>query len=127
MGVTYKDRVKDTTTTTGTVAITLSGTAPAGYQAFASAFSTNDDIPYTIEAVNGSGVPTGEWESGLGRLTAATTFARTTVYASSNSGALVNFSAGTKNVFCSLIAQNANIDETTAIPLKLGYYNLWNQ
>lgn len=98
----FADRVKDTTTTTGTGSVTLAGSAPAGYRTFSSAFATGGRIWYCIEAVDGSGVPTGDWEVGYGTLTAATTLARTQVTASSNAGAAVNFSAGTKNVFCTI-------------------------
>ena len=88
------DRVKDTTTTTGTSDITLSGTAPTGFQAFATAFATSQRFYYTI--AGGS-----EWEVGQGYLSASTTLVRETVLASSNSGAAVSFSAGTKDVFVS--------------------------
>jgi hypothetical protein len=88
----YADRVKDTTTTTGTGNVTLSGTAPTGFQTFNAAFGTNKKFEYTIELNS-------EWETGEGYLSASTTLVRATVIASSNAGALVNFSAGTKNVF----------------------------
>lgn len=90
-----KDRVKDTTTTTGTGAITLSGSAPTGFQTFNAAFSTNVEFYYTI--VGGA-----EWEIGIGYLSASTTLVRAKVLSSSNAGALVNFSAGSKDVFESL-------------------------
>jgi hypothetical protein len=83
------DRVQETTTTTGTGAITLAG-AGTGYRTFASVMAASDTCYYTI--AGGS-----EWEVGLG--TFNTTLTRTTVYASSNAGSLVNFSAGSKNVF----------------------------
>lgn len=94
MPLVVADRVKDTTTTTGTGAITLSGTAPTGYRTFASVLATNDLCYYCIASDGGS-----EWEVGIGKLTASTTLARQTVLASSNAGALVSFSAGTKDVF----------------------------
>jgi len=93
----YFDRCLETTTTTGTGNITTAG-AITGYQTLNSAYGTNVWIPYCIEAVDASGVPTGDWETGLGRLSAATTFVRG-VLASSNAGALVNFAAGTKRIF----------------------------
>lgn len=100
------DRVKDTTTSTGTTAITLSGTAPTGYQAFATAFgSASLVVPYCI-------VGTSEWEVGKGTFNGTTGLTRDTVRSSSNSGALVNFSAGTKDVFVTANAElldNANI------------------
>ena len=100
----FKDRVKDTTTTTGTGTITLSGTAPTGYQAFATAFATGTPrISYAISSSSGS-----EWEVGYGTLATGTTLTRVFVTASSNAGALVNFSAGTKDVWCDLPARLAN-------------------
>jgi hypothetical protein len=91
----FFDRTKDTTTTTGTGNITLSGTAPTGYVSFNTAFGTGVEFFYTIAA--GS-----EWEVGVGRLSASTTLVRQEVYKSSNANALVNFSSGTKDVFCTI-------------------------
>jgi len=90
----YADRVKDTTTTTGTGSITLANSAPTGYQTFASGLTSDIDefIPYTVEL-------NAEWEVGLGVFNGTTGLTRHTVLGSSNAGALVNFSAGTKNVF----------------------------
>jgi hypothetical protein len=87
----YADRVKDTTTTTGTGDITLSGTAPAGYQAFGTAFAINDPIDYCI--TDGT-----SWEVGVGYLSATTTLVRDRVLRSSNSDNAVNWGAGTKDV-----------------------------
>jgi len=89
------DRVKETTETAGTGAITLAG-ASAGYRSFASVMSAADTCHYCIVGNN-------EWEVGLG--TYDTTLARTTVIASSNAGSAVNFSAGTKDVFITLNQQ----------------------
>lgn len=92
------DRVKETTTTTGTGAITLLG-AVSGFVAFSAAFSNPSIVYYAI-------VGTTEWEVGIGTFT--TTLARDVVLASSNSGALVNFSAGTKDVFNTFPANPIN-------------------
>lgn len=94
MGLVVADRVKDSTTTTGTGALTLSGTAPTGFRAFASVMATGDTTWYAISSSGGA-----EWEVGWGTLTASTTLTRDVVYASSNAGALVSLSAGTKDVF----------------------------
>jgi hypothetical protein len=99
----HADRVKDTTTTTGTGSLTLSGTAPTGYVNFNAAFGTNMYFHYTISSSGGS-----EWEVGTGYLSASTTLVRDSVQASSNAGAAVNLSAGTKDVFCSLPANEMN-------------------
>lgn len=93
MAFVVADRVQETTTTTGTGTVTLAG-AVAGFQSF-SVVGNGNTTYYTI--VDSS---TGDWEVGLGTYTSSgTTLARTTVLASSNSGSLVNFGAGTKQVF----------------------------
>lgn len=96
----YSNRVQETTTTTGTGVISLAGAA-TGFQAFSAAFLTGNSVHYAIV-----GRGTGEWETGIGTLTSGTpwTLARTTVESSSNGNALVNFSAGTKEVFSTLLA-----------------------
>lgn len=94
------DRVRETTTTTGTGSVTLAG-AVTGYRTFQSVLSTNDVTYYCIQ---NQSVPS-EWEVGFGTLSASTTLARTSVTASSNSGNLVNFSAGTKDVFITFPAE----------------------
>ena len=94
MALVIADRVKDSTTTTGTGTVTLSGTAATGYQNF-SVIGNGNTTYYTI-----AGQGTTEWEVGIGTYTTAgPTLARTTVLSSSNAGAAVNFSAGTKDVF----------------------------
>lgn len=93
MAFVLADRVKETTTTTGTGTVTLAG-ASTGFQSF-SAIGNGNTTYYTI-----AGQSTSEWEVGIGTYTSAgTTLSRTTVLSSSNSGSLVNFSAGTKDVF----------------------------
>lgn len=93
------DRVKETTTTTGTGTITLAG-AVAQFRSFASAFADGNVVQYAIVGQTGT-----EWEVGNGTLGASgTTLARTTVLASSNANAAVNFSAGTKDVFATVTA-----------------------
>ena len=91
------NRVKDSSTSTGTGDFTLSGTAPVGFVTFNSNFSTNTRFGYAISSSGGA-----EWEIGVGYLSAATTLVRDTVRDSSNAGALVSFSAGTKDVYCDI-------------------------
>ncbi len=92
MGFSHGDRALETTTTTGTGAVTLLG-AVTGYRAFSSIATANgDQFPYVIA----SGT---EWEVGIGTRTGATTFTRDVITASSNAGAIVTFSAGTKEVW----------------------------
>lgn len=102
MAIVIRDRVKETTTTTGTGSINMGG-AVTGFRAFSSAFTTGDQTYYVIEG--GS-----EWEVGKGTLTTGTpwTMSRDTILASSNAGAAVNFSAGTKMVYCDMPASLLN-------------------
>jgi hypothetical protein len=101
MAFVVKDRVQETTTTAGTGTVTLGG-AVLGFQTFAIIGDGNTTY-YAI-----ANPTTGEWEVGLGTYTASgTTLSRTTVFESSNSGSLVNFAAGSKNVFCTYPAERA--------------------
>lgn len=99
MAFVTSDRVRDTSTTTGTGSITVSGTAPTGYQTFSAVLSVADTFYYAIQ-----GQTTSEWEVGIGTYSSANVFARTTVLSSSNSNTAVTFSAGTKDVFTTLAA-----------------------
>lgn len=93
MAFVLADRVQETTATTGTGTITLAGAA-TGFQSF-SVIGNGNTTFYTIADQSGS-----NWEVGIGTYTSAgTTLSRNTVLSSSNSGSLVNFGAGTKNVF----------------------------
>ena len=93
MALVLADRVRETTTTTGTGTVTLLG-AFTGYQSFAAVGNGNTTY-YTIAHQTLS-----EWEVGIGTYTSAgTTLSRTTILSSSNAGAAVTFSAGTKDVF----------------------------
>lgn len=101
----FYDRVKETTTTTGTGNITLAG-AVTQFRSFSSAFTTGANafaaevFYYAIVGQSGS-----EWEVGKGYITSATNMVRLQVFASSNSNNAVNFSAGTKDVFCTIPAE----------------------
>ena len=101
MALVLADRVKETTTTTGTGTVTLLG-ASTGYQSFSAVGNANDTY-YCI-----AGQTSSEWEVGIGTYTSSgTTLSRTTVLESSNSGSLVSFSAGTKDVFVVYPAERA--------------------
>ena len=120
MALVLADRVKETTTTTGTGTVTLLG-ASTGFQSFA-VIGNGNTTYYTI-----AGQGTSEWEVGVGTYTSSgTTLARTTVLASSNSGSLVNFSAGTKDVFVTYPAEksvNQDASGTVNIPSQLTLVN----
>lgn len=115
----FADRVKETSTSTGTGNITLLGAEPA-FSSFSSQFGLNDFFKYAIIG------NTTEWETGLGYITNSNTLVRDTIYASSNSGLIVSFSSGTKNIFNTLPAFYINslstIGVTTAINSGLLFF-----
>ena len=96
MAFVINDRVKETTSTTGTGNITLAGAA-TGFQSFSSGIGSSNSTYYTIALGN-------QFEVGIGTLTNATTFTRDSIITSTNSNTAVNFSAGIKDIFCTLPA-----------------------
>lgn len=112
------DRVKDSTTTTGTGNATLSGTAPSGFRTFASALGSGSvTVPYCIQ-----NTANGEWEVGEGTFNGTTTLSRDVVRSSSNAGALVNFAAGTKDVF---LTANAEMLSNSGKQLAMASGQAW--
>jgi hypothetical protein len=111
MALVLADRVRETTTTTGTGAVTLGG-AYTGFQTFLAAIGNTNSTYYTI-----ANVVTGEWEVGIGTYSSgANTLSRTTVLSSSNSGSLVNFTAGSKDVFVTQPAErNVYVSGTSVV------------
>ena len=94
MALVLADRVRETTTTTGTGSVTLGG-AYTGFQTFSAAIGNTNTTYYTI-----ANVVSGEWEVGIGTYgSAGNTLSRDTVLSSSNAGSLVSFGSGTKDVF----------------------------
>lgn len=117
MGI-FADRVKETSTSTGTGNFTLAG-AVSQFQSFNSAFGTNVEFYYAIVGQTGT-----EWEVGEGYLSGSTTLVRDVVYSSSNSNAAVNFSAGTKDVFCTIPADeimDKSVQTAMRFNMNLGY------
>ena len=98
MAFAYFDRVKETTTGTGTGAVALGG-AVVGFQAFNARYGNGDTMHYCIVQST-----TGAWEVGLGTWVTGNQLQRTAVLSSSNADALVNFAAGSKDVFVVLPA-----------------------
>lgn len=94
MAYIVRDRVKETATTTGAGNFTLAG-AVSGFKAFSAVCANADVVPYAIVHQSAA-----EWEVGLGSWGTGNILTRTTILASSNGDAVVNFSAGTKDVFC---------------------------
>ena len=99
MAFVVKDRVKETSTTTGTGTFTLAG-ASTGFQAF-SVIGDGNTTYYTI--TDGT-----DWEVGIGTYTSSgTTLSRDTILESSNAGSAVNWGAGSKDVFCTYPAERS--------------------
>ena len=103
MALVINDRVKETSTSTGTGTFDLDG-AVTGFETFVAGIADSNTTYYAIFHQGKD-----EWEVGLGTVTDATpdTLARTTVITSSNSDSAVTFTAGTKDVFCTLPASKA--------------------
>ena len=103
MALVINNRVRELTSTEGTGAVTLGG-AVGGFQTFAAGIGNLNTTYYAI-SINSEN----EWEVGLGTLNAdSSTLARTNPpLESSNGDALVDFSAGSKEVFCTLPAEKA--------------------
>jgi hypothetical protein len=100
MALVLNDRVKESSTTTGTGTFDLDGVV-SGFEGFVAGIGTGNTTYYTIFNQG-----TTEWEVGRGTVTDATpdTLARTTVISSSNGDAAVNFTSGTKDVFWTMPA-----------------------
>ena len=102
MALIINDRVKETTTTTGTGAITFAG-AVDGFETFGAGIGNSNETFYCIAHRSLS-----EFEVGRGTLNgSSSTLTRNTILSSSNSDSAVDFSAGTKNVFCTYPASRA--------------------
>jgi len=111
MALVFNDRVKETSVTTGTGTLTLDG-AVQGFETFSSAIGNSNTTYYAIELPG-----TTEFEVGRGTVSAGQ-LARTQVISSSNSDSPVDFSAGTKIVFCTLPASKAVIKDASGnIPI----------
>jgi len=104
MALVLKDRVREQSTTTSTGSFTLTG-AVTGFQSFSSAIGNGNTTYYTISDNT-------NWEVGIGTVSAGA-LSRDTVLASSNSGSLVNFPAGTKDVFVSYSASKSVHQDST--------------
>jgi hypothetical protein len=106
MALILNDRVSETTTTTGTGSFTLAG-ALTDFQSFNAGIGIGNTTYYSCVNTN-----TGQWEVGVGTLSGATTLLRTTLIDSST-GSFINFSAGTKLIFCTYpAAKSVNLDAT---------------
>jgi hypothetical protein len=108
MALVINDRVKVTSTTTGTGAMAL-GAAVTGFETFAQGIGNSNTTYYCIFNQG-----TTEFEVGLGTLDGSSAnLTRTTVISSSNSDSAVNFTSGTKDVFCTLPASKAVFEDAS--------------
>ena len=100
MALVLNDRVKETSTSTGTGTINLAG-AVSGFEGFVAGIGNSNTTYYAIAHQSAD-----EWEVGLGTITDASpdTLTGRSVISSSNSDSAVDFSAGTKDVFCTFPA-----------------------
>ena len=121
MALVVNDRVKETSTTTGTGTFNLDG-ASLGFETFVAGIGNTNTTYYSIVNENG------EFEVGIGTVTdaATDTLSRDTILSSSNSDAAVNFSAGTKDVFCTLPASKAVILDSSGNIVANNGSNLTN-
>ena len=113
MALVVKDRVKETSVTSGTGTLTLAGAA-SGFQTFSTAIGNTNTTYYAVVDAT-----TGAFEVGVGTV-AAGTLARTTVIASSNSNAAVNFAANSKDVFCTYPADKGLYLDASGNAIALG-------
>jgi len=110
MAFAVADRVRETTTTTGTGTLDLAG-AVSGFRTFVSGIGDGNVTYYAIVHRTAA-----EFEIGIGTVTDASTdtLSRTTILSSSNSNSAVSFSAGTKDVFCTQPASKAVFEDNNA-------------
>ena len=109
MALVLNDRVRETTTTTGTGAVALGG-AVCGFATFAAGIGNSNTVYYAIVHRTAA-----EFEVGLGTLDGdSSDLTRTTVISSSNSDSAVNFASGTKDVFCTLPASKAVFEDANS-------------
>jgi len=106
MAFVIADRVRETTTTTGTGTINLLG-AVTNFETFTANLSNSDTTYYAIIDNTNN-----DFEVGLGTFTSSgTTLARTTIIASSNSNSAVNLGTGTKDVFITIPASKLVVED----------------
>ena len=124
MALVVKDRVKETSTTTGTGTYALAGAA-TNHQAFSAVMANGDTCRYVaVDQANGG------WEAGIGTWATGNNLARTTITGSSNSGSAVSWSAGTRDIFIDMTAAVARpmydsateftFSATTGVPVTGG-------
>ena len=105
MALVVKDRVKETSTTTGTGTFTLAG-AVTGFESFASVGNSNTTYYCCTDNT--------DFEIGIGTYTSSgTTLSRDTILQSSNSDSKVDWGAGTRTIFCTYPADKAVFEDAS--------------
>ena len=112
MTLAVSDRIKESTTTSGTGTVTLLGAA-TGFTSF-SVLGNGNTTYYTIADQSGS-----NWEVGLGTYTTGF-LSRDTVFKSSNGNGLVSFSSATKDVFVTYPSTKAVYLDASGNSIGLG-------
>jgi len=113
MALVINDRVKETSTTTGTGTLDLAG-ASSGFVTFVAGIGNSNTTYYAIHEQG-----TNNWEVGIGTVTDATpdTLARTTVLNNSaGNTSKINFS-GTLDVFCTMPASKTVYLDSSGNPV----------
>ena len=115
MALVINDRVKETSTTTGTGTLNLAG-ASVGFVTFVAGIGNSNTTYYAINAQG-----TSNWEVGIGTVTDATpdTLARDTVLSNSagNTSKISFGSSTTKDVFCTMPASKSVYLDSTGTPV----------
>ena len=112
MALVINDRVKESSSTTGTGAFALAGIVQ-GFETFSAGIGNNNETYYAAYEAG-----TNNWEVGRGTLDGSSAnLARTTVLTSSNSDSLVNFTTGGLEIFCTLPASKAVYLDSTGTPV----------
>lgn len=111
MALVLADRIRETTTTTGTAAFVMVG-AVAGFRTFSSVMSNGDTTYYAAVTTSGS-----SWEVGIGTyVSASNSLTRSTILSSSNAGSAVSFGAGSKYIFITQPSErNVYVDGTNVV------------
>ena len=114
MALVINDRVKVNSTATGNSQTTfaINNTVLTGFETFATGIGVGNTTYYCIFNQG-----TNEFEVGLGTLSSTTNLQRTTILSSSNSDSVVDFNAGTKDVFCTLPASKAVYLDASGVPV----------
>lgn len=113
----YGDRVQETTTTTGTGTLSLSG-ATTGHLSFVAEIGTTNTCTYLIEAEDGA------WEIGTGTVTAGTPNTLSRGFLKSSTGSVLTLAAGTHTV--SAVASAKDFISPRPTDIQQPEYNIGN-